>query len=48
VAENNAPARNLYEKSGFSVEGIRKNYYRGTVSALIMRRTIQADYGFSS
>jgi ribosomal-protein-alanine N-acetyltransferase len=40
VAENNVAARNLYEKSGFSVEGIRKNYYRGAVSALLMRRAI--------
>lgn len=48
VAENNTVARRLYEKLGFSVEGIRKNYYRGAVSALIMRRTIQADSDFSS
>jgi ribosomal-protein-alanine N-acetyltransferase len=48
VAESNTAARNLYEKSGFSVEGIRKNYYRGTVSALIMRRTLQADSDSSS
>jgi ribosomal-protein-alanine N-acetyltransferase len=40
VAENNLAARNLYEKSGFSVEGFRKNYYRGMVSAMIMRRAI--------
>jgi ribosomal-protein-alanine N-acetyltransferase len=40
VAENNAAARNLYEKFGFSVEGIRKNYYRGAVPALLMRRAI--------
>jgi ribosomal-protein-alanine N-acetyltransferase len=48
VAENNAAALNLYEKSGFSVEGIRKNYYRGMVSALIMRRAIKADSDLSS
>jgi ribosomal-protein-alanine N-acetyltransferase len=48
VAESNAAARNLYEKLGFSVAGIRKNYYRGMVSALIMRRGIKADSDFSS
>ncbi len=27
VRESNAPARALYEKLGFTVDGIRKNYY---------------------
>ncbi|MBX6367431.1 MAG: GNAT family N-acetyltransferase [Rhodospirillales bacterium] len=40
VAENNTAARNLYAKSGFSVEGFRKNYYRDSSSALLMRRRI--------
>jgi ribosomal-protein-alanine N-acetyltransferase len=40
VAETNPEARNLYERCGFTVEGIRKNYYAGGVSALTMRRPI--------
>lgn len=42
VAENNTPARRLYEKFGFVVIGRRENYYRSSSSAfetaLIMRR----------
>lgn len=39
VAENNAPARALYEKAGFAVTGKRPGYYRqkdGAVTAVVM------------
>ncbi len=40
VAENNDPARLLYEKHGFVVSGLRKDYYRQTdgsyTDALVM------------
>ncbi len=39
VRESNIPARNLYEKYGFTVEGVRKGYYRDNKeNALIMWR----------
>ena len=41
VASDNMPARNLYETCGFSVSGVRKNYYHRGKSrhdALIMVR----------
>lgn len=28
VRESNQPARSLYEQSGFTVQGLRKNYYK--------------------
>jgi ribosomal-protein-alanine N-acetyltransferase len=44
VEENNAPARRLYERTGFSVVGRRERYYRGTsgeqLNALLMRRDL--------
>lgn len=39
VAENNTPARTLYEHNGFTVVGCRPKYYDG-VDALIMERQI--------
>jgi [ribosomal protein S18]-alanine N-acetyltransferase len=40
VRESNTPAIRLYEKSGFSVVGSRKNYYRDpSEDALIMKKT---------
>ncbi len=44
VEENNAPARRLYEGSGFTVVGRRERYYRGAggeqLNALLMRRDL--------
>lgn len=36
VRESNIPAQRLYEKSGFSYCGERKNYYDGKETALLM------------
>ena len=37
VRESNAPAAALYKRSGFSVDGIRKNYYKHpTENAVLM------------
>jgi ribosomal-protein-alanine N-acetyltransferase len=44
VEENNAPARRLYERAGFSVVGRRERYYRHNngeqLNALLMRRDL--------
>ena len=44
VEENNAPARRLYERAGFSIVGRRERYYRQTsgeqLNALLMRRDL--------
>ena len=44
VEENNAPARRLYERAGFSVVGRRDRYYRQAggeqLNALLMRRDL--------
>jgi [ribosomal protein S18]-alanine N-acetyltransferase len=44
VEENNAPARRLYERTGFAVVGRRERYYRGAggeqLNALLMRRDL--------
>jgi ribosomal-protein-alanine N-acetyltransferase len=44
VAEDNEPARQLYERSGFDVIGRRKGYYRDAagakVTALVLRRAL--------
>ena len=44
VEENNAPARRLYERTGFTVVGRRERYYRGAggeqLNALLMRRDL--------
>lgn len=43
VRKGNIPAIRLYEKYGFSSEGIRKNYYQNPAEdALIMRKTFTA------
>lgn len=39
VAENNAPARALYERAGFTIVGRRPKYYDG-IDAIIMERQI--------
>jgi ribosomal-protein-alanine N-acetyltransferase len=36
VRESNLPARRLYEKLGFSQEGLRRAYYRGPVEAAVL------------
>ena len=43
VAEDNAAARDLYERQGFRPVGRREDYYRtasGTVAALVLRRDL--------
>lgn len=41
VRESNAPARGLYEKYGFTQNGLRKNYYRSPVeNAVLMMKMI--------
>jgi len=44
VEENNAPARRLYERTGFTVVGRRERYYRQDngeqLNALLMRRDL--------
>lgn len=39
VAENNHPARALYERHGFTVAGRRPNYYDG-IDAILMTRDL--------
>jgi [ribosomal protein S18]-alanine N-acetyltransferase len=42
VRESNLSARRLYEKTGFSEEGRRSNYYRNPVEdALLLRQRLQ-------
>ena len=42
VRESNTPARTLYEKLGFTVDGIRKNYYeRPRENAVLMTRYLK-------
>lgn len=38
VNEHNTPAINLYKKYGFEIVGLRKKYYDGTDSAIIMTK----------
>ena len=49
VAEENAPARALYVKTGFEVSGKREGYYSAEegagANALIMRRALAKDGG---
>lgn len=42
VAENNQAARGLYERAGFSVTGLRRNYYADGQNAVMMARTLAA------
>jgi [ribosomal protein S18]-alanine N-acetyltransferase len=42
VAENNAPARGLYESFGFQVNGVRKGYYADGQNAVTMVREMTA------
>ncbi len=42
VREGNTPARNLYEKKGFTANGLRKNYYTDPVeNAVLMERSLE-------
>lgn len=44
VREGNLPARRLYEKCGFILNGIRKRYYRDPVEdAVLMTKHLQTD-----
>lgn len=44
VREDNAPARRLYERSGFQQISVRRRYYQpGDVDALVLRRHIGKD-----
>ena len=36
VSEDNLPARMLYEKAGFRLDGARRKYYRNGSTALLM------------
>jgi len=40
VRESNIPAIKLYEKYGFEVCGIRKNYYNNIENAILMRKSL--------
>jgi len=40
VDENNAPARRLYRKAGFTEVGGRKAYYQEGASAVVLRRDL--------
>ena len=40
VAENNAPAKNLYVKKGFEKISVRKNYYGENLTAEIMQKEL--------
>ena len=42
VAENNQPARHLYESVGFSIISRRRNYYPNGDDALLYRRMVEA------
>ena len=42
VRQSNIPAVALYERFGFSVDGIRKNYYKNpTENAVLMTLSVQ-------
>lgn len=43
VAEDNVPARQLYQRLGFSVVLTRRDYYGPGRSALVMERTVIAE-----
>ncbi|EWS99662.1 acetyltransferase [Intrasporangium oryzae NRRL B-24470] len=46
VRADNAPARALYDRSGFEVISTRRRYYQpGDVDALVMRRHLGRDHG---
>jgi ribosomal-protein-alanine N-acetyltransferase len=40
VAESNAPARRLYERHGFSLQGREDNYYAKSIPALLYAKAI--------
>lgn len=40
VRESNVPARCLYEKNGYTLNGIRTRYYDGTENAILMIKKI--------
>lgn len=41
VREGNVPARSLYEKCGYTQNGLRKNYYRNpNENAVLMKKTL--------
>lgn len=43
VREDNEPAKNLYERAGFSTVRVRRKYYQpGDVDALVLRKEIAA------
>ena len=43
VNSNNIPAKNLYEKFGFNVVGLRKKYYNNTYDAIIMTKNLKGE-----
>lgn len=48
VRKSNERAKTLYEKYGFYVGGIRKNYYKNGEDALLMVFEIEGDYNDNS
>lgn len=45
VREDNPRAQELYRRFGFEQIAVRKNYYKGGVNALIMRRVLDPEAG---
>ena len=43
VRESNLPARALYERRGFVLCGVRKNYYQGKENAMIMTKELKKE-----
>lgn len=42
VRQSNAPARHLYEKNGFNIDGVRKNFYdRPKEDAVLMTKIME-------
>lgn len=40
VAENNEPAKKLYERNGYTPVGVRPNYYDGKTNAIILQKIL--------
>lgn len=48
VREDNPRAQELYRRFGFEQIAVRKNYYKGGINALIMRRELSPEAGQSA
>ncbi len=40
VADDNAPARAMYENAGYNIVGRRPKYYNGTTDAILMEKVL--------